>query len=48
MSVITTVQILGTTDWEFIRAFGIGFTIVLGFFVAWILDYVDWRKGGAE
>ncbi len=34
-------------DWDFIRAFGIGLTIVLGFIVAWILDYVDWRKGGA-
>ena len=35
-------------DWEFIRAFGIGLTIVLGFIVAWILDYVDSREGGAE
>ncbi len=34
-------------DWEFLRAFGIGLTIVLGFLVAWILDYVVSRKGGA-
>ena len=34
-------------DWEFIRAFGIGLTIVLGFIVAWILDNVHLRKGGA-
>jgi hypothetical protein len=34
-------------DWQFIQAFGIGLTIVFGFFVAWIVDYLQSRKGGA-